>query len=41
MISILVSVVLLFVWPVIFGALVAVGNGIAGMGGIGAGIYAS
>ena len=39
-ISILVSVVLLFVWPVIFGALVAVGNGIAGMGGIGAGIYA-
>ena len=39
-ISILVSVVLLFVWPVIFGALVAVGNGIAGMDGIGAGIYA-
>ena len=40
LISIVVSVVLLFVWPVIFGALVAVGNGIAGMGGIGAGIYA-
>ena len=39
-ISILVSIVLLFVWPVIFGALVAIGNGIAGMGGIGAGIYA-
>ncbi len=39
-VSILVSVVLLFVWPVIFGALVAVGQGIAGMGGIGAGIYA-
>ena len=39
-ISILVSVVLLFVWPVIFGALVALGKGIAGMGGIGAGIYA-
>ena len=39
-ISILVSVVLLFVWPVIFGALVAIGNGIAGMDGIGAGIYA-
>ena len=39
-ISILVSVVLLFVWPVIFDALVAIGNGIAGMGGIGAGIYA-
>ena len=34
------SVVLLFVWPVIFDALVAIGNGIAGMGGIGAGIYA-
>jgi len=39
-VSILVSVVLLFVWPVIFGILVALGNGIAGMGGIGAGIYA-
>ena len=39
-ISILVSVVLLFVWPVIFDALVAIGNGIAGMDGIGAGIYA-
>ena len=40
LISILVSVVLLFVWPVIFDALVAIGNGIAGMSGIGAGIYA-
>ena len=40
LISILVSVVLLFVWPVIFGVLVALGNGIAKMGGIGAGIYA-
>ena len=40
LISILVSVVLLFVWPVIFDALVAIGNGIAGMDGIGAGIYA-
>ncbi len=40
LISILVSVVLLFVWPVIFDALVAIANGIAGMGGIGAGIYA-
>ena len=39
-ISILVSIVLLFVWPIIFGALVALGKGIAGMGGIGAGIYA-
>ena len=40
LISILVSVVLLFVWPLIFGALVALGNGIAKMSGIGAGIYA-
>ena len=40
LISILVSVVLLFVWPLIFGALVALGKGIASMGGIGAGIYA-
>ena len=40
LISILVSVVLLFVWPVIFDALVAIGTGIAGMDGIGAGIYA-
>ena len=39
-VSIVVSVVLLFVWPVIFGALVALGQGIAAMGGIGAGIYA-
>ncbi len=40
LISILVSVVLLFVWPVIFDGLVAIGTGIAGMDGIGAGIYA-
>ena len=40
LISILVSVVLLFVWPVIFDALVAIGTAIAGMDGIGAGIYA-
>ena len=39
-VSILVSVVLLFVWPIIFGVLVALGNGIAKMGGVGAGIYA-
>ena len=39
-VSIVVSVVLLFVWPIIFGALVALGNGIAKMDGIGAGIYA-
>ena len=35
-----VSVVLLFVWPLIFGALIALGNAIVGMGGVGAGIYA-
>ena len=40
LVSILVSVVLLFVWPIIFSALVAVGEGIIGMEGIGAGIYA-
>ena len=40
LVSIAVSVVLLFVWPVIFSALVAVGEGIIGMEGIGAGIYA-
>ena len=39
-VSIVVSVVLLFVWPIIFGVLVALGNGIAKMDGIGAGIYA-
>ena len=39
-VSIVVSVVLLFVWPVIFGVLVALGNGIAKMHGVGAGIYA-
>ena len=39
-VSIVVSVVLLFVWPIIFGVLVALGNGIRGLGGVGAGIYA-
>ena len=39
-VSILVSAVLLFVWPIVFGALISVGNGIAGMGAVGAGIYA-
>ena len=39
-VSIVVSAVLLFVWPVIFGALVAVGQAIAGMGAVGAGLYA-
>ena len=39
-VSIVVSVVLLFVWPLVFGALIAVGQGIANMGAVGAGIYA-
>lgn len=39
-VSILVSVVLLFVWPVIFNALYAIGSAVVSMGGIGAGIYA-
>ncbi len=40
LVSILVAVVLLFVWPIIFGALVAVGNAMIKLEGIGAGIYA-
>ncbi|MBE5957665.1 MAG: PTS glucose transporter subunit IIBC [Lachnospiraceae bacterium] len=39
-VSIIVSVILLFVWPVTFGALITFGQNIAKMGGIGAGIYA-
>ncbi len=39
-VSIIVAAILLFVWPVIFGALVAVGNGIKSLGAVGAGIYA-
>ena len=39
-VSIVVSVILLFVWPLIFNALVWVGDAIVGMGGIGAGLYA-
>ena len=39
-VSIVVSVILLFVWPVLFGVLVALGEGIAKMGAVGAGIYA-
>ena len=38
--SVLVSVVLLFAWPVVFGGLTMLGKGIAGMGAVGAGIYA-
>ena len=39
-VSILVSVVLLFVWPLLFSALVALGKAVAGMDVVGAGIYA-
>jgi len=39
-VSILVSFVLLFIWPLIFGVLIAVGEGIVGLGAVGAGIYA-
>ena len=39
-VSIVVSAILLFVWPVLFGALVAVGEAITGLGVVGAGIYA-
>jgi len=34
-----VAVIMLFVWPVIFGALVTFGNWFAGMGAFGAGLY--
>ncbi len=40
LVSIVVSAVLLFVWPLLFTALVGLGNGIAKMGIVGAGIYA-
>ena len=39
-VSILVSVVLLFVWPLVFGVLIALGEGIVKLGGVGAGLYA-
>lgn len=39
-VSILASAVLLVVWPIVFGALIAVGQGVVGMGAVGAGIYA-
>ena len=39
-VSILVSAVLLFVWPLVFGALIAVGEAIVSLDAFGAGIYA-
>lgn len=38
--SIVAAAILLFVWPVIFAGLIAIGNGIVGMGPVGAGVYA-
>lgn len=40
LVSIVVSAVLLFVWPLLFSALVALGDAVEGMGVVGAGIYA-
>ena len=40
LVSSVVSAVLLFVWPLLFSALVALGDAVAGMGVVGAGIYA-
>ena len=40
LVSIVVSAVLLFVWPLLFGALVTLGDAVAGMDVVGAGIYA-
>lgn len=39
-VSIIVAAILLFVWPLVFGGLVALGEGIVGLGAVGAGIYA-
>ena len=40
LVSIVASAILLFVWPLLFGALVALGNAIKGMGVVGVGLYA-
>ncbi len=40
LVSIVVSAILLFVWPLVFGALVALGNAIKGLGVVGVGLYA-
>lgn len=39
-VSIIVSAILLFVWPVVFGALIAVGEAVVSLDAVGAGIYA-
>jgi len=40
MASIIVSVILLFIWPAVFGVLVSIGNAIKDMGAVGVGLYA-
>ncbi len=40
LVSVVLSVVLFFVWPILFSGLVALGQGIASLGAVGAGIYA-
>ncbi|MBP5200026.1 MAG: PTS transporter subunit EIIC [Schwartzia sp.] len=40
LVSILVSAVMLFIWPMLYKALISLGQSIAGMGAVGAGIYA-
>ena len=39
-VSIVVSAILLFVWPVVFGALIALGEAVVSLDAVGAGIYA-
>ena len=39
-VSIVVAAILLFVWPILFGALISVGEAIVGLDAVGAGIYA-
>ena len=39
-VSIVVAAILLFIWPILFGALISVGEAIVGLGAVGAGIYA-
>ncbi len=40
LVSILVSAVMLFIWPMLYKALISLGQSIAGMGAVGAGVYA-
>lgn len=39
-VSIVAAAVLLVVWPIVFGILIAIGEGVVGLGAVGAGIYA-